>query len=194
MHSQPTIEFTAILAAIVGTLWVSLPVKPSTNTRTPAGVHGIAGELRTGGRNLLDETRAGLPFRAAGIERTENVRQDSSSRTEHQRPHFEHPAWAIELGRRESNNMDAAIGDRGAAHGRYQFTKAAWADTSAWRAKRGLDVKPFTMAHNDEAATGYLISWFQLNRERWVRLHRREPTMEQLFEIHRRGFEGMRRK
>lgn len=197
MQAQPTFEFSAILAAIIGTLWVSVPT-PSNATR--AAVNGPGGELRSGRvvgtttpTNFLHATRSGS-LSASGIERGESPRQATlSARSEHLMPRFQRPAWAIELGRRESNNMDDAIGDHGKAHGRYQFTAAAWRDTTEWRKKHGLSTYQFTHAHNEAIATQYVVSWFQLNRERYTAKHGHEPTIATLMEIHRRGLHGFQR-
>lgn len=196
MQAQPTFEFSAILAAIIGTLWVSVPT-PSQTTR--AAVTGPGGELRSGrvvesttSTNFLHATLSGSPS-AHGIERRESLRQGSPPRREHHAASFQHPAWAIELGRRESRNMDDATGDHGKAHGRYQFTAAAWHDTTEWRRKHGLSTYQFTHAHNEAIATQYVVSWFQLNRERYTAKHGHEPTIATLMEIHRRGLHGFER-
>lgn len=194
MNTQPTIEFAAIAAAIIGTLWASVPaVKPAQD-----GGHGVGGDLRTRGvvtaTNLAHAT-APSASSARGIERVESTRLGvlSSSRTEHHAATIYPPAWVKELGRRESNNMDSAIGDGGKAHGRYQFTRAAWDDTTKWRSKHGLSTYSFTNAHNEAIATQYVVSWFQLNRERYTAKHGHEPTIATLMEIHRRGLHGFER-
>lgn len=193
MQAQPTFEFSAILAAIIGTLWVSVPT-PSQTTR--AAVTGPGGELRSGrvvesttSTNFLHATLSGSPS-AHGIERRESLRQGSPPRREHHAASFQHPAWAIELGRRESRNMDDAIGDHGRSHGRFQFTKETWDYTTTWRAKHGLATYSFKHAHNQDIATNYAVSLAQINGKQFEAKFGRQPTAEETMAMHRFGFHG----
>ena len=182
MHTQPTIQFAAIAAAIIGTLWVG--VSGSGPRRTVGPQHTAAVEADGRGTTHADGHGAGGERQTRGVVGTNLVHATPVSTS------FQNAEWINRLGWRESRNMDNAFGDHGKAHGRYQFTAAAWHDTSQWRKKRGMAVHPFSKAHDAAIATAYVVSWFQCNRERFRAKTGHEPTIEQLFRIHRMGFFG----
>lgn len=191
MQSQPTFEFAAIAAAIIGTLWIGVP---AVSPRIQDGGHGVGGELRTRGvvtaTNLAHAT-APSAFSARGIERGENPRQGAlSPRIEHHAATIYPPAWTRELGRRESNNMDSAIGDHGRSHGRFQFTKETWDYTTTWRVKNGLATYSFNHAHDQAIATHYAVSLAQINGKQFEAKFGRQPTAEETMAMHRFGFHG----
>lgn len=102
--------------------------------------------------------------------------------------------WLEELSALESGNRDDAVGDHGMAIGRFQFTRAAWEDTSRFRRKHSLETYPYERATNASQARVYVASWLQLGAERYAARFSQDPTQRELFEIHRYGFAGFHRR
>jgi hypothetical protein len=94
----------------------------------------------------------------------------------------------------ESSGNPWAIGDKGLAIGLGQFHHASWHDTSTWRRSHGMSVHSYAMATNPTINRSYLVSWLQLNEQRFLHATGQLPTPSQLYAIHQLGFNGFKKR
>ena len=95
----------------------------------------------------------------------------------------------------ESNNNPKAVGDNGRAVGPFQFWEIAWRDVSEnYREPRGLVVWPYSKAKDLNASKVYAVNFFDLQRLRFKKATRREPTARDLYALFNLGFEGYKRR
>jgi hypothetical protein len=94
----------------------------------------------------------------------------------------------------ESSGNPKAIGRLG-ERGLAQFFPAAWADTTAYRARHGLPTYGYsTWATDEGVGREYATSWLTLLEERLTTALGRKPTIGEVYAAHQLGFTGFKSK
>jgi hypothetical protein len=94
----------------------------------------------------------------------------------------------------ESSGNPKAIGRLG-ERGLAQFFPAAWADTTAYRARHGLPTYGYsTWATDEGVGREYATSWLTLLEERLTTALGRQPTLGEVYAAHQLGFAGFKAK
>ena len=94
----------------------------------------------------------------------------------------------------ESSGNPKAIGRLG-ERGLCQFFPAAWADTTAYRARHGLPTYGYySWALDEGVGREYATSWLTLIEERLKARLGRKPTIGELYAAHQLGFSGFASK
>jgi hypothetical protein len=94
----------------------------------------------------------------------------------------------------ESSGNPKAIGRLG-ERGLAQFFPAAWADTTAYRARHGLPTYGYGTWSTDEGVgREYATSWLTLLEERLTKALGRKPTIGEVYAAHQLGFTGFKSK
>lgn len=94
----------------------------------------------------------------------------------------------------ESSGNPKAIGRLG-ERGLCQFFPAAWADTTAYRARHGLPTYGYTSWALDEGVgREYATSWLTMLEERLKARLGRNPTIGEIYAAHQLGFAGFASK
>lgn len=100
--------------------------------------------------------------------------------------------WLDLIGRIESANNPAAMGDSNRAAGEFQFHRCAWEHTSQLRAAKGKPVMPYAMATNREAGRAYASTWLEYLHDRLTTALGRAPTIGELYAAHNLGYAGFK--
>ena len=94
----------------------------------------------------------------------------------------------------ESSGNPKAIGRLG-ERGLCQFFPAAWADTTAYRARHGLPTYGYySWALDEGVGREYATSWLTLIEERLKARLGRKPTIGEVYAAHQLGFGGFASK
>ena len=91
----------------------------------------------------------------------------------------------------ESNDNPNAIGDRsnpdGPALGPYQIHQHAWNEISDWRAKHGMDVRPYHTATDPQSSKYYALSFMTWIQSEFVTHHKALPSPQLLYACYSLG-------
>ncbi len=91
-------------------------------------------------------------------------------------------AFVKAVGKVESNNNPAAIGDSGAARGEFQIHQAAWEQISAARKVRGLPTYNWRSgAHDKNVAFAYATEYLKWVESNLSRKLKRQPTKAEIY-------------
>jgi hypothetical protein len=94
----------------------------------------------------------------------------------------------------ESSGNPNAIGRLG-ERGLLQFFPAAWADTTIYRASKGLPTYGYsTWATDEGVGREYATSWLTFLEDRLTTALGRKPTIGEVYAAHQLGFAGFRSK